>query len=110
MTHEDYLAAYVAICSAQSRLRELVLLARLSPLTPSHASVCADAEALGPALDRAREVLGELEYRREEQSEIECPRCGCHVLEHDVIDGRCGECRLHEDEADWIDKAEGPLN
>lgn len=39
-----------------------------------------------------------------------CPRCGNETLSSDCIDGRCGECRLHEDEAEWTDEAEGPLN
>jgi hypothetical protein len=39
-----------------------------------------------------------------------CPRCGMDVSLFDVIGGRCGECRLAEDEADWADEAEGPLN
>ena len=40
----------------------------------------------------------------------QCPRCGLDVLQTDVVDGRCGECRLNEDEADWTDEAKGPLN
>jgi hypothetical protein len=39
-----------------------------------------------------------------------CPRCGNDVPDTDIVAGRCGECRLHEDEADWTDEAEGPLN
>jgi len=34
-----------------------------------------------------------------------CPRCGMDDA-HDVIDGRCGECRLAEEEADWTDEDE----
>jgi hypothetical protein len=39
-----------------------------------------------------------------------CPRCQNDTSASDVIDGRCGECRLHEDDAGWADEAEGPLN
>lgn len=39
-----------------------------------------------------------------------CPRCENDTTASDMIDGRCGECRLHEDEAGWTDEAEGPLN
>lgn len=34
-----------------------------------------------------------------------CPRCGMDDP-RDVIDGRCAECRLHEDEATWTDDDE----
>ena len=40
----------------------------------------------------------------------ECPRCGNETNASDIVDGRCGECRLHEDESEWSDEAEGPLN
>lgn len=43
-------------------------------------------------------------------SDTVCPRCWADTERADIIDGRCGECRLHEDEADWTDEAEGPLN
>ena len=47
----------------------------------------------------------------EEQARIvECPRCGNEVAPDDIVDGRCGECRHHEDIADWEDEADGPLN
>jgi hypothetical protein len=46
----------------------------------------------------------------DEDENDECPRCGCETSANDIVDGRCGECRLHEDEADWADEAEGPLN
>ena len=36
----------------------------------------------------------------------ECPRCGADSTLTDIIDGRCSECRLHEDEADWADEDE----
>jgi hypothetical protein len=40
-----------------------------------------------------------------------CPRCEDDDCEpSDIVDGRCGECRLHEDEAGWSDEADGPLN
>jgi hypothetical protein len=39
-----------------------------------------------------------------------CQRCGHHTTAADIIDGRCEECRIAEDEADWTDEAEGPLN
>ncbi len=37
----------------------------------------------------------------------DCPRCGHHTT---AIEGRCEECRIHEDDADWSVEAEGPLN
>ena len=48
--------------------------------------------------------------RMNETPDTPCPRCGNDVEPADIIDGRCGECRLHEDEADWPDETEGPLN
>ena len=40
------------------------------------------------------------------RSLVECPRCHGDVEPSDVIGGRCGECRLAEDEADWMDEDE----
>jgi len=39
----------------------------------------------------------------------ECPRCGNDTTVADLICGRCGECRLHESEANWSseDEAKG---
>ena len=34
-----------------------------------------------------------------------CPRCGMEDP-HDVIDGRCWDCRIAEEEADWMDEDE----
>jgi hypothetical protein len=40
-----------------------------------------------------------------------CPRCENEdCLPNEIIDGCCAECRLAEEEADWTDEAEGPLN
>ena len=45
-----------------------------------------------------------------EPGDTECPRCGNDTTADDIIGGRCSECRLAEEEADWADEAEGPLN
>ena len=34
-----------------------------------------------------------------------CPRCGMDDV-HYIVDGRCSECRLAEQEADWMDEDE----
>jgi NMD protein affecting ribosome stability and mRNA decay len=41
----------------------------------------------------------------EQHTEIACPRCGLEDAP-DIIDGRCRECRLAEDEAGWMDEDE----
>jgi hypothetical protein len=37
---------------------------------------------------------------------IACPRCHHDALMTDIIDSLCSECRLCEDEADWMDEDE----
>ncbi len=38
-------------------------------------------------------------------SELTCPRCGVENA-HDIIEGRCWDCRIAEEEADWMDEDE----
>jgi hypothetical protein len=35
-----------------------------------------------------------------------CPRCGYDGDDADIIDGRCVECRIAEEESDWMDEDE----
>lgn len=41
----------------------------------------------------------------ESASKTQCPRCGMDDAE-DIWDGRCRECQVAEDEADWMDEDE----
>lgn len=37
---------------------------------------------------------------------VACPRCHSDAKRTDIIEGRCSECRLHEDEAGWVNEDE----
>ncbi len=50
--------------------------------------------------DTGGPAFPETDYAITQDEEAECPRCGLHVEADDILDGRCGECRLHEDECD----------
>ena len=63
------------------------------------------APVLGEAMSKRRDEAKTLVDQFIEAITV-CPRCKADVTTMNIIEGRCSECRLSEEEADWADEDE----